>query len=79
MVHLVTNIDAFRAPLGCQCKARSAGNGPALSKDCNAAMAAKGRSLRASQEAAIRGVMPLGKDRAIPCEASLAADHFLTR
>ena len=42
-------------------------------------MATKVRSLRASQEAAIRGVTPLGKDRAIPREASLAADHFLAR
>ncbi len=32
----------------------------------------RGRSLRASQEAVIRGVMPLGKGAAIPCEASLA-------
>ena len=50
-----------------------------LAKDRNAAMAARGCSLRASQEAAIRGVMPLEKDRAIFCEASLAADRFLTR
>jgi hypothetical protein len=42
-------------------------------------MAARGHSLRASQEAAIRGVMPLEKDRAILFEASLAADRFLAR
>jgi hypothetical protein len=42
-------------------------------------MAARGHSLRASQEAAIRGVIPLEKDRAILFEASLAADHFLAR
>ena len=42
-------------------------------------MASWGRSLRASQEAAIRYVMPLGKDAAIPGEASLAANRFLAR
>ncbi len=42
-------------------------------------MAAEARSLRASQEAVIRGVMPLGKGWAIPCEACLAADRFLAR
>jgi len=36
-------------------------------------MAAEARSLRASREAVIRCVMPLGKGWAIPCEASLAA------
>jgi hypothetical protein len=42
-------------------------------------MAAKGRSLRASQEAAIRGVSLLGKGMALAGEASLAAGHFLAR
>ena len=58
-------------------------------------MAAEARSLRASQEAVIRGVMPLGncsmhcstscihavvgKGWAIPCEACLAANRFLAR
>ena len=51
----------------------------ALYKDRNTAMASWGRSLRASQEAAIRYVMPLGKDAAIPGEASLAANRFLVR
>jgi hypothetical protein len=51
----------------------------ALSKSHNAELAYWGGSLRASQEGAIRGVMPLGKDRAIPCEACLAASPFLTR
>jgi hypothetical protein len=51
----------------------------ALFKDRNAAMAAKGRSLRASQEAAIRGVMPLAKGMTLSGEASLAANRFLTR
>ena len=44
----------------------------ALSKDRNVAMASWGHSLRASQEAVIRCVMPLGKEAAIPCEASPA-------
>ncbi len=52
---------------------------PALYQQRNAALAAQARSLRASQEAAIRGVMPLGKGWAIPCEPCLAADRFLTR
>ena len=52
---------------------------PALYQQRNTALAAQARSLRASQEAAIRGVMPLGKGWAIPCEPCLAADRFLTR
>jgi hypothetical protein len=51
----------------------------ALFKSHNAELAYWGVSLRARQEGAIRGVMPLGKDRAIPCEACLAASPFLTR
>jgi hypothetical protein len=51
----------------------------ALSKNHNAELAYWGDSLRASQEGAIRGVMPLGKDWAIPCKACLAASPFLTR
>ena len=50
---------------------------PALYQQRNAALAAQARSLRASQEAAIRGVMPLGKGWAIPCEA--CGYRFLTR
>jgi hypothetical protein len=38
-----------------------------------------GDSLRASWEALVRGVAPLGKDRAIACEARLTANHFPTR
>ncbi len=52
---------------------------PALYQQRNAAMAPQARSLRASQEAVIRGVMPLGKGWAIPGEACLAANHFLAR
>ena len=51
----------------------------ALGKERNAAMAQQARSLRASQEAVIRGVMPLAKGWAIPCEACLAANRFLAR
>ena len=42
-------------------------------------MAAEARALRASQEAVIRGVMPLGKSWAIPClrlTASRLAEHY---
>jgi len=51
----------------------------ALYQERNAAMAAEARSLRASQEAVIRGVMPLAKGWAIPSEACLAANRFLAR
>ena len=51
----------------------------ALYQQRNAAMAAQALSLRASQGAAIRGVMPLGKGRAIPGEACLAANRSLAR
>ena len=64
-------------PFGVQGAIRS--KWPALYKERNAAMAAEARSLRASQEAVIRCVMPLGKGWAIPCEASLAANRFLAR
>ncbi len=40
-------------------------------------MASWGRSLRASQEALIGCVTPLGKKAAIPGAASLAANRFL--
>ena len=79
LVYLVTNPVTFRERLCRQCKARCAVNGPALYQQRNAAMAAQALSLRASQEAAIRGVMPLGKGWAIPCEACLAANRFLAR
>jgi hypothetical protein len=78
-VYLVTNPVTFRARLCCQCKARYTVNGQPFTSKRNAALAVQARSLRASQEAAIRGGMPLGKGRAIPCEACLAADRFLAR
>ena len=79
LVYLVTHSVTFRVRLGRQSKASSAVNGPALDKELNAALAAHARSLRASQEAAIRGVMALDKGWAIACEPCLAADRFLTR
>ncbi|MCU7936307.1 MAG: hypothetical protein KZQ99_15770 [Candidatus Thiodiazotropha sp. (ex Dulcina madagascariensis)] len=50
-----------------------------LSKGHNTELALWGDSLRASQEGAIRGVMPLDKGWAILCEACLAANPFLAR
>ena len=78
-VYPVINTDPFRAfPRG-QGQTRSAGNGPVLSKDRNAVMASWDRSQRASQEAAIHCVMPLGKRTTLPGEAGLVSDRFLTR
>ncbi len=48
-----------------QDKAQSAGNGR-LFKDCNAVLDHVGKSLRASREALVRGVAPLGKDAPLP-------------
>ncbi len=55
------HIDGLRATQVVQDKAPAAGNGM-LYKDCNAAMDHPGSSLRASREAVVRGVAPLGKD-----------------
>ena len=49
-----------------QDKALSAGNGYVLPKDCNAVLDHLGSSLRASREAVVRGVAPLGKDAPLP-------------
>jgi hypothetical protein len=62
----------FRATQIIQDKAQSAGNGQSLFKGCNAVLDYLGSSLRASREALARGVAPLGKGLAIPCEARLA-------
>ncbi len=48
-----------------QDKAQSVGNGR-LFKDCNAGLDHLGSALRASREAAVRGVAPLGKDVPVP-------------
>ena len=62
-----------------QDKAQTAKNGLVLLKGCNTVLEHLGASLRASWEAVVRGVAPLGKDRAITCEARLAVNHFPTR
>ena len=50
-----------------------------LCKGCNAVLGHLGSSLRASREAVVRCVTPLGKDRAITGETCLASNHFTTR
>ena len=50
-----------------------------LFKGCNAVLGHLGSSLRARREAVVRGVTPLGKDRAIAGETCLAPNHFTTR
>ncbi len=62
-----------------QDKAQTAENGGFLFKGCNTVLGHLGASLWASREAVIRGVAPLGKDRAITREARLAVNHFPTR
>ncbi len=59
-------IDKLRATQMIQDKAQSAGNGVFLFKDCNAVLDHLGSSLRASREAVVRGVAPLGKDAPLP-------------
>ncbi len=58
-----------------QDKAQSAGNGR-LFKGCNAVLDHPGSSLRASREAVVRGVAPLGK-ATITGEARLAVFYAL--
>jgi hypothetical protein len=60
------NIDGFRATQMVQDKTQFAGNGKVLFKDCNAVLGHLGSSLRASREAVVRGVAPLGKDAPLP-------------
>ncbi len=62
-----------------QDKAQTAKNGPVLLKGCNTVLGHLGASLRASWEAVVRGVTPLGKDQAIAGETCLAPNHFTTR
>ena len=62
-----------------QDKAQTEENGLVLFKGCNAVLGHLGTSLRASWEAVVRGVAPLGKDQAITCEVRLAVNHFPTR
>ena len=49
-----------------QDKAQTAKNGPVLLKGCNTVLGHLGASLRASWEAVVRGVTPLGKDQPLP-------------
>ena len=62
-----------------QDKAQTAKNGLVLLKGCNTVLGYLGSSLRASREAVVRGVTPLGKDQAIAGETCLAPNHFTTR
>jgi len=54
-----------------QDKAQSAKNGRVLFKDCNAVLNHLDSSLRASREAVVRGVAPLGKDASLPARRAL--------
>ncbi len=50
-----------------------------LFKGCNAVLDHPGGSLRASREAIVRGVAPLGKDAPLTFETRLAVNRFTTR
>jgi len=54
-----------------QDKAQPAGNGWVLFKGCNADVDHLDCSLRASREAVVRGVAPLGKDAPLPATHAL--------
>ena len=68
-----------------QDKAQSAVNGVVLYEGCNAVLDHPGGSLRASREAVVRGVAPLGKDTPLTFETRLAVvmpsgcNRFTTR
>jgi len=65
------SIDGFRASQMIQDKAQSAENGRVLFKGCNAVLDHLACSLRASREAVVRGVTPLGKDTPLPARRAL--------
>jgi len=65
------DIDGLRARQMIQDKAQPAGNGRVLFKGCNADVDHLARSLRASREAVVRGVAPLGKDAPLPARHAL--------
>ena len=73
------SFDEYRATQNVQDKAQFAGNGCSIDKGCNAVLNVLGGSLRASREAAIRGVAPLGDGTTITREARLAASRFPAR
>ena len=54
-----------------QDKAQTAKNGLVLLKGCNTVLGHLGSSLRASREAVVRGVTPLGKDQPLPARRAL--------
>ncbi len=54
-----------------QDKAQTAKNGLVLLKGCNTVLGHLGASLRASWEAVVRGVTPLGKDMPLPARRAL--------
>ncbi len=54
-----------------QDKAQTAGNAGVLFKGCNARLDHLGSSLRASREAVVRGVTPLGKDMPLTARRAL--------
>ncbi len=54
-----------------QDKAQPAENGQVLFKGCNAVLVHLGGSLRASREAVVRGVAPLGKGMPFPARRAL--------
>ncbi len=54
-----------------QGKAQSAENGRVLFKGCDAVLDHPGGSLRASREAVVRGVAPLGKGLPFPARRAL--------
>ncbi len=56
-----------------QDKAQTAKNGLVLLKGCNTVLGHLGTSLRASWEAVVRGVTPLGKDQPLPARPTLRA------
>ncbi len=64
-------IVGFRAIQMFQDKAQSAGNGRVLFKGCNAVLDHLACSLRASREAVVRGVAPLGKGAPLPARRAL--------
>ena len=64
----------FKATQIVQDKAQSAGNGQVLFKGCNAVLDYLGSPLRASREALVRGVAPLGKGEPFPARRALRSN-----
>jgi hypothetical protein len=65
------HIEEFRAVQMNYDKAQPAGNGKVLCKGCNAVVIHPGRSLRASREAVVLCVAPLGKGMPFPARCAL--------